>query len=234
MSRERLIKSSHRVKNHGEVFTPKNIVNLILEQPEIFEKVKDISATFLEPSAGEGAFIVEIIRKRIEICNKISETQKEFDFNCLLALSTIYGIELLEDNMEMLVMNAYSIFSECYHKYAYDNKYIINSKVLKSARVIIQANMQQGDTLKYINSEGNPIIFSEWQVQKNKKIKRIEFTFESIINNGKPLESVTPSVEQLDLFDLFDDETNQSSNKKIEYKIVNFEEVYKEETIELE
>lgn len=234
MSRERLIKSSHRVKNHGEVFTPKNIVNLILEQPEIFEKVKDISATFLEPSAGEGAFIVEIIRRRIEICNTISKTQKEFDFNCLLALSTIYGIELLEDNIEMLVMNSYAIFSECYQKYAYDNKYIINSKVLKSARVIIQANMQQGDTLKYINSEGNPIIFSEWQVQKNKKIKRIEFTFESIINDGKPLDSVTPSVEQLDLFNLLDDETEKSSNKKIEYKIVNFEDVYKKQTIELE
>lgn len=228
------IKSKTRIQNYGEVFTPKNIVDFMLEQPEIFEKVKDISATFLEPSAGEGAFIVEIIRRRIEICNTISKTQKEFDFNCLLSLSTIYGIELLEDNMEMLIMNAYAIFSECYQKYAYDNNYIINSKVLKSARVIIQANMQQGDTLKYINSEGNPIIFSEWQVQKNKKVKRIEFTFESIVNDGKPLESVTPSVEQLDLFNLLDDETEKLSNKKIEYKIVNFEDVYKKQTIELE
>lgn len=53
---EKIIKSADRVKNLGEVFTPKKTVDFMLDQPEINEKVNDLTATFLEPSAGEGAF----------------------------------------------------------------------------------------------------------------------------------------------------------------------------------
>ena len=48
---EKLIKSADRVKDVGEVFTPKKIVNLMLDQPEITAKINDLHATFLEPSA---------------------------------------------------------------------------------------------------------------------------------------------------------------------------------------
>ena len=55
---EKLIKSKIRVKKHGEVFTPKSIVNLMLNQPEIQEKLNSLTSTFLEPTAGEGAFLI--------------------------------------------------------------------------------------------------------------------------------------------------------------------------------
>ena len=54
MKEEQLIKSPDRVKDVGEVFTPRRIVELMLDQPEITAKINDLSATFLEPSAGEG------------------------------------------------------------------------------------------------------------------------------------------------------------------------------------
>ena len=63
MSEMKLIKSSERVRTLGEVFTPRRIVELMLDQPEITAKINDLSATFLEPSAGEGAFLVEILRR---------------------------------------------------------------------------------------------------------------------------------------------------------------------------
>ena len=53
---EKIIKSADRVKNIGEVFTPKKTVDFMLDQPEIKTKVNSLTATFLEPSAGEGAF----------------------------------------------------------------------------------------------------------------------------------------------------------------------------------
>lgn len=229
----RQVKSKTRIQNYGEVFTPKNIIDFMIEQPEIFEQIKDINSTFLEPSAGEGAFVTEILNQRMQLCNQISKDQKEFEFNCLVSLSTIYGIELLLDNLEILIDNMYSTFLRNYQKYISENGYIINEKVLKSAKVIIKTNMQQGDTLKYINSEGNPIIFSEWQVQKNKKVKRIEFTFESIVNGGEPLETVSQLAEQLDLFDMLDEENYSIESKKSEYKVVPFEDVYKELIVKL-
>ena len=89
---EQLIKSAERVKDHGEVFTPKWVVDKMLDQPEIAAKVADLSATFLEPSAGEGAFLVEILRRRLQTAADISSTADTFGINALRGLSTLYGI----------------------------------------------------------------------------------------------------------------------------------------------
>ena len=61
MASEKIIKSSDRVKNIGEVFTPLKTVNLMLDQPEIKAKIEELTATFLEPAAGEGAFLVTLL-----------------------------------------------------------------------------------------------------------------------------------------------------------------------------
>ena len=110
MNKERLIKSSDRVKSLGEVFTPKNIVKQMLDQPEVMEKVNDLTATILEPSAGEGAFLVEVLRRKMKVALSQSKSADEFDDKSLVALSTLYGIELMEDNVKMLVMNMFSQF----------------------------------------------------------------------------------------------------------------------------
>ena len=62
---EKIIKSADRVKNIGEVFTPQKTVDFMLDQPEIKAKVNSLTATFLEPSAGEGAFLVEILKRKL-------------------------------------------------------------------------------------------------------------------------------------------------------------------------
>ncbi|MDU4239809.1 MAG: hypothetical protein E7I21_04090 [Limosilactobacillus fermentum] len=82
---EILIKGDHRVKNHGEVFTPKRIVDLMLDQPEITAKINDLSATFLEPSAGEGAFLVELLRRKLAVAAEQSTSADLFHDNSLLA-----------------------------------------------------------------------------------------------------------------------------------------------------
>lgn len=200
---EKLIKSADRVKNHGEVFTPKRIVDKMLNQPEITEKVNDLHATFLEPAAGEGAFLVELLKRKISVAARISKSAKQFNVNSLIALSTLYGIEYLEDNVETLVMNMILTFSDTYNRCVTD---IFNAKpnpkVIKSAKVIIRANMAQGDTLKKVDSEGNPIIFSEWKPVRNKPthVQRTEYTFEAIINQSGPTDNVKGATEEMDLF----------------------------------
>lgn len=54
--KEEIIKSKLRVQKHGEVFTPKRIVNKMLDIPEVKDACENLTATFLEPAAGEGAF----------------------------------------------------------------------------------------------------------------------------------------------------------------------------------
>ena len=209
---EKLIKSADRVKDHGEVFTPKRIVDLMLDQPEIMAKINDLSATFLEPSAGEGAFLVELLRRKLAVAAEQSTSADLFHDNSLLALSTLYGIEYLKDNYLILVTNMINTFGDEYARLAKE-KFSVEpvENVVKSAGVIIRANMVQGDTLKKVRPDGSPIIFSEWTPVRGKNSKRLvqrtEYTFESIIDEAGPVDQVQEHVEEMDLFaDFFQDE----------------------------
>ena len=229
---EKLIKSANRVKNHGEVFTPKRIVDRMLNQPEITEKVNDLYATFLEPSAGEGAFLVELLKRKINVAAKMSELAQQFNKNSLIALSTLYGIEYLEDNVETLVMNMILTFSNVYHRIITDTfNAKPNPKVIKRAEVIMRANMAQGDTLKKVDSAGNPIIFSEWKPVRNKptQVQRTEYTFEAIINQSGPTNNVKGATEEMDLFTdfgYFDSELSDQHSKH--YLPCNWLDIYKQ------
>lgn len=220
---EKIIKSADRVKNLGEVFTPKKVVNLMLDQPEITAKVNSLTATFLEPAAGEGAFLVELLRRKLEYAKTQSNSVKDMQRKFLQALSTLYGIELMEDNIEMLVMNMNNTFRDVYfNTFRPEDQ---NNKVLRSAQVIIAANMAQGDALKRVTDDGSPIIFSEWQPVGKTKVQRTEYTFDSIIEGGESLRSVQKEVKQLDLFSDLNEKEEPIEERS--YSVVRWEEIYK-------
>lgn len=111
------IKSKIRVQKHGEVFTPKKIVNKMLDTPGISEACKSIQATFLEPSAGEGAFIVAILDRKLNmVVKQYNDDLRQFENYSLLALTSLYGIELLEDNAQTCVLNMFQKYYEVYQK----------------------------------------------------------------------------------------------------------------------
>ena len=56
-------------------------------------------------------FLVEFLRRKIKVALSQSRSTDEFDDRSLVALSILYGIELMEDNVKMLVMNMFSQFS---------------------------------------------------------------------------------------------------------------------------
>ena len=230
MTEERIIKSADRVKNNGEVFTPNRIVKLMLDQPEIQAKIHDLSATFLEPSAGEGALLVELLKQKMAVALSKSTSAVTYNRNCLIALSSLYGIEYLEDNVEMLVMNMITTFNQVYTLGIATFNKKPSSKVLDSAKTIIRANMAQGDTLKYVTSDGNPIIFSEW-ASVGSKVQRTEYTFESIVNQSGPTGTVQNASEQLDLFagtDAFDNAPKAEQTKLPKYALCNWVDIYKQ------
>jgi hypothetical protein len=88
---ERLSKAE-RVRKYGEVFTPEWVVNnmcdmLEQESPGAFEPER----TFLEPTCGDGAFVVEILRRKFDRCKR----RKDFT----VALESVYGLEIQADNV---------------------------------------------------------------------------------------------------------------------------------------
>ncbi len=78
-----------RVKATGEVFTPTDLVREMLDQISI-DQFRDPTKTFLDNSCGDGQFLGEVLIRKIE--NGASFEQ---------ALSTIYGIDLMQDNVDL-------------------------------------------------------------------------------------------------------------------------------------
>jgi len=243
---EKIINSKKRIQNHGEVFTPKRIINEMLDLPNIREACQNITSTFLEPAAGEGAFLVEILNRKMKMVIKnYGDDITRFENHSLLALSTLYGVELLEDNAQKCVMNMYQVYFETYQTQAMENNAKIKNKVLDSAKLIISKNIAQGNFLTKQSANNTPIVFSEWKpirLRKNSKtikVQRTEYTIDDILNGTTKErgEFSTHSFreEQLDIFDFLDNEDNNNKKmKKLKYVPVQITEVYKEEMEEID
>lgn len=78
-----------RVKSTGEVFTPTPLVQEILDKldPALFQ---DREKTFIDPSCGDGQFLSEVIIRKLENRHTLEQ-----------ALSTTYGVDLMEDNVNL-------------------------------------------------------------------------------------------------------------------------------------
>ncbi|MFD1392705.1 DNA methyltransferase [Lacticaseibacillus jixianensis] len=234
MVHERLIKSSQRVKAHGEVFTPHRIVNEMLNQPEIQPALHSLSATFLEPAAGEGAFLTEILSRKLELASQMSSHIKEFEQNALIALTSLYGIELLVDNTELLVTHMYRVFYQEYLRQLRKYNAPENKKAVKSALTIVKANMAQGNALTGKNKNGDDIIFSEWNMLPMKrgiqKVERIEYTLDAIKTDGPSLDGQYQNhgSEEISLFEIDED---KGVSVSYSYSVVPIFDVYQESKI---
>jgi|TARA_R110002074_G_scaffold130272_2_gene271737 hypothetical protein len=82
-----------RQKETAEVFTPTEYVQQILDEEEqnSSDMFKDWTNTYMDNSCGDGQFLSEVVIRKIERSNCTLEQ----------ALSTTYGVELMEDNVKL-------------------------------------------------------------------------------------------------------------------------------------
>ena len=89
-----------RRKQTAEVFTPTPLVNEMLKK--IPKKVlMDKTKTFLDNSCGNGQFLVQILKMKLGL----KHTPEE-------ALSTIFGVDLMEDNINECRMRMINVLKE--------------------------------------------------------------------------------------------------------------------------
>lgn len=120
----RIIKSKERVKKYGEVFTPPDVVNHMLDllqetnEDDCFLPDK----TFLEPSCGTGAFILEVLKRKFKHC----KIHKDFE----IAISSVYGFEIQKDNVEECIENVITLCKEHFKVTKNDVEIIKNHIIL--------------------------------------------------------------------------------------------------------
>lgn len=177
------LKSKKRVADHGEVFTHKREVTAMLDL--VKQETERIESRFLEPACGVGNFLTEILSRKLEVvANRYKKNQIEYERYSLIALTSIYGIDILEDNINECRDRLLALFIGYYEK-LFQNS--INLDFLKSAKYILCKNITWGDalTLKKVDSSNDYIVFSEWSPVNGSMIKRRDFTFHGLLQSSE-------------------------------------------------
>lgn len=127
------VKSKERVQEHGEVFTPPRVVNMMLELLQKNAATPDLpdvfapETTFLDPACGQGQFPLEILKRKFSRCKKLNDYQT--------AALSVWGIDIQSDNLQECISNVLELCREHF-------------RVSKALAAQIEAHYILGDSLK--------------------------------------------------------------------------------------
>lgn len=174
-----LIKTRQRVADHGEVFTAEREVNAMLDlvKPE----TERIDSRFLEPACGSGNFLIEVLRRKLVIVEeRYGKGQLEFERYAIVAIGSIYGVDLLEDNAAECRERLFGHFDEVYSRLFGE---ACRTECRASARYVLDRNIICGDalTMKTAGRKPEPIVFSEWSPVNGSLVKRRDYSLAHLL-----------------------------------------------------
>jgi hypothetical protein len=217
-----LTKSRTRIRDHGEVFTPDFIINDMLNLVQ--HETERIDSRFLESACGDGNFLIKILERKLEIVErKYKRNQFDYERNSLIAISSIYGIELLDDNVLEARKRLYNLFLEKYKK-LYKNK--INQLLLDNIKFILDKNIVQGDALTFKDKNGKLIIFPEWSAINGTQMQRRDFQFGDLAEFNPKQPTLFAKIEVSD-----DGKVVYSPQPIREYPVTNFLKLMEQENV---
>ena len=150
------VKSASRVREHGEVLTARREVEAMLDL--VKNESERIDSRFLEPACGDGNFLGAILDRKLKIVSSKYRSKKaDFEVQMISALGSIYGIDLLEDNVELAQERMFEIACNCYKESLKVNPDEDFKKIIK---FILKKNILQGDSLNEIDK----IVFTQWSL----------------------------------------------------------------------
>ena len=212
---ERQVKSKARVADHGEVFTAEREVNAMLDlvKPE----TERIDSRFLEPACGDGNFLAEILRRKLVAAERMSHHTRLnrktlnrtvlktidkglYEKNAFIAVTSVYGVDILEDNVQECRARLYDIWNRAYTAVCGDE---CRDDVRDAVRYVLEKNILCGNalSLKQVDETGQdtkmPIIFSEWVFAGVNSVKRRIYRLDMLMQDEKN----DAADEQISLFD---------------------------------
>lgn len=177
MSDTKQIKSKTRVRDKGEVFTNEREVNAMLDL--VKQETERIDSKFLEPACGNGNFLIEILRRKLEVVkSRYKKSQWEYEKNALIAVMSCYGVDIMQDNVNECIERLYNLFLD-YYKSLFKKE--IKQDYLDIVKFVFTKNILCGDALSMKTNDGNPITFAEWAFVKGSLVQRRDFKYEQLI-----------------------------------------------------
>ena len=138
------IKSRKRVRDYGEVFTRPDTVKDMVDMVDRAEPEADayriLTRTWLEPACGTGNFLVEILARKLAIC--------ETPLDACIAVSTLYGVDIQEDNVMETRAKLATMVSDKF-----------GAEPMMVVYYFLTRNIVAGNSLTGLTNDGKPIWF---------------------------------------------------------------------------
>ena len=176
-------KSKERVRERGEVFTAEREVKAMCDL--VIDETERIDSRFLEPACGDGNFLAEILTRKLEVVKrKYKKSTLDYEKNAVLAISSVYGVDIMQDNVLACRDRLFKIWDKEYKAVC---KKDCNDQTRKAVKFILSKNIVCGNalTLNKVDENGNdtnePIVFSEWAFITGFQMQRQDYTFAHLL-----------------------------------------------------
>lgn len=197
------VKSRQRVTEHGEVFTAEREVKAMCDL--VKQETERIDSRFLEPACGDGNFLAEILTRKLAVVKKkYQKSPLDYEKNAILALSSIYGVDIQLDNTIACRERLFALWDKQYKAVC---KKECSDDTRAAARFILSRNIVCGNALSLLcvdkigNDTTEPIVFSEWAFITGTQMQRKDYTFDELLNGDDVAQKNSAKKEQLALFD---------------------------------
>ena len=184
------------------MFTNEREVNAMLDM--VKAETERIESRFLEPACGDGNFLIEVLRRKLAVVTtRYGKDKAEWQHYAWLAVSSIYGVELLVDNVAACRQRLQRFVCTA-HEFAADELF------QESVRFALSKNILCGDALTMLQSDGTPITFAEWSFVRGERVKRQDYQLNHMLDaNGK-------AGDQMDIFGgILNSEYDPSRNEMV-------------------
>lgn len=175
--------SRQRVAERGEVFTAEREVNAMLDL--VANECLRPDSRFLEPACGNGNFLTAILKRKLsELRRKYKNSPYDYEKQAIVAIGSLYGVDIMRDNVEECRERLFSIWNEEYTAHC---KSDASEEARQAAKFIISRNIINGNalTLMCVDAEGNdtsaPIVFSEWTLISSNRMQRSDYTMSDLL-----------------------------------------------------
>ena len=145
----------------------------------------------MEPACGNGNFLAEVLHRKLAVvAQQYRRSPDDYMRYAFVAVSSLYGVDILEDNAEECRERLYGIVEA-------DTKHAIKKPdvlFLESIRYLLHKNILCDNVLTLEDNAGNPITFAEWSLMTGDKVKRRDLLLSEPLEKEPQKKKEEPSL----------------------------------------
>lgn len=152
------------------------------------QECRRIDSRFLEPACGNGNFLAEVLRRKLEVvARRNKKNPSGWERDAFVAVASLYGVELLEDNVTECRERLLDIVAKAWNKACGKQG---DARFLGAVSYVLGRNILCGDALSLRDADNEPITFSEWSLVFGDKIKRCDYRLSDMLESQEAAPSL--------------------------------------------